>query len=288
MTNMANKQDKLDIIIEKLKKLDTLDVKIDNFSAELKSLSDCVTSLQVDIEEVRGDTTDNAAAIREVKAQLNVMAMTQDTKIREMQLTINNREQQLRACTIRIFNVPVITGESAENFKILTLRTYDIIRPILVEAKAAGDVATVQQLHNVIEACYRLPGGENPKPGTPPPPVIVKLTSKQTKIAIMKHKKKVLQAADDEQEFVAGAAGGRRKRGFIIVEDLTGPTHKLLRALQEDARTEKVWTVNGRIHYTLTGKTGYKVVRNVFDSLHQILGPTLRPDPRSSSLPPPP
>ena len=68
---------------------------------------------------------------------------------------------------------------------------------------------------------------------------------------------------------------GEKKSGvrrFVIAEDLTPPAHKLLKAMQADKRTEKVWSVNGLIHFSVPGKTGYKKVKSVFDTLDQILG----------------
>ena len=63
-------------------------------------------------------------------------------------------------------------------------------------------------------------------------------------------------------------AGGKH---FVVVEDLTPPAHKLLKALQANSRTEKVWSVNGHICDSLPQKKGYKRVRSVFDSIESIL-----------------
>jgi len=57
------------------------------------------------------------------------------------------------------------------------------------------------------------------------------------------------------------------------VEDLTPPTHGLLKALQADSRVDKVWSVNGQLHFTLVGREGVKKVKNVFAPLSEILPP---------------
>lgn len=284
---MANSKDKLDAILDKLKKLDTLESKIDSFSADLKGLTARVTSLHADIENTREDVTANTQAIHDLRGEFLSNKMTTNAQIHALQNNLNIREQQLKACTIRIFNLPIIVGEGADNYKMLSIRVYDVLRPLLVAAKAAGDVATVQQQHNVIESCYRLQASDDPKPGSPPPPVIVKLASKQTKIAIMKHRKRGTPGDENENGAdAAGATGGKRRgRGIIIVEDLTVPTYKMLTALRADPRTDKVWTVNGQIFYSLVGKHGYKRVRNVFDSLYEILGPSFVSAPSATSPP---
>ena len=67
---------------------------------------------------------------------------------------------------------------------------------------------------------------------------------------------------------------GEKRAGvkrFIIVEDLTPPAHKLLNALQADDRTDKVWSVNGQICFSIPNKKGFKKVRSVFDNIDFIL-----------------
>ena len=79
----------------------------------------------------------------------------------------------------------------------------------------------------------------------------------------MKHRKAIPAPSDGERE-----AGVRR---FLLVEDLTPEAYGLLKDLQKDTRTEKVWTINGNIFFTKPGVPGYKKVRNIFDSIDTIL-----------------
>ncbi len=250
---MASDSAKLDAIISKLKKLDTLEGKIDDFNNRFESLSNKVTSNTNDIAAIRDD-------LDKFKVKVN-------TDIRSLRTSHNNREQRLRSSTIRIFNVPYTRGESLDNFKGLTAKVYDrIIRPTLVAAKSAGDIGSVQQQQNVIDSCFRAFTARDPaeaSPQTPPPPVIVRLANNSLKGTVMKFRKSVTDLSEGERD-----AGGRR---FIIVEDLTPDTHKLLRELQQDARTDKVWSVNGVISYTLVGKAGVTKVKNVYMPVSEIL-----------------
>ena len=79
----------------------------------------------------------------------------------------------------------------------------------------------------------------------------------------MKHRKAIPPPSDGEKK-----DGIRR---FVLVEDLTPEAHSLLKALQQDTRTEKVWSINGQICYTRPGIPGFKKVRNIFDPLEAIL-----------------
>ena len=249
---MASDKQKLDLILEKLKKLDTLESKLDDFGAKLDSIKVTVT--------------EHTSEIADIKKQLADHKADTDKQIVSLKTSFNLREQQARACTIRVFNIPYVPGESLDNYKSLSARVYDkILRPLLAVAKSSGHLGSVPQAQNTIEACYRVFYQQEPDLSKPPPPVVVRLTSKSLKIAIMRNRRSVPTPTDAEKE-----AGIRR---FIVVEDLTPPTHKLLKDLQLDSRTEKVWSVNGQIHYTMAGSTVVKKVKCVFDPISAILGP---------------
>jgi hypothetical protein len=47
----------------------------------------------------------------------------------------------------------------------------------------------------------------------------------------------------------ADMALGTKK--YVAVEDLTGPTFKILKELQEDTRVEKAWSIDVRIRMAL-------------------------------------
>ena len=58
---------------------------------------------------------------------------------------------------------------------------------------------------------------------------------------------------------------------YIIVEDLTPATHRKLRELAEDDRTEKAWTMGGHIWaITKKSKTPFKV-KSIYDTIDSIL-----------------
>ncbi len=233
--------------------LDSLETKIDGIDRKFSDLSATVTTLQTTVTT----HTDDIAEIRQELASTKA-------DIRSLKVSHNYREQRLRACTLRLFNFPTAAGESVDNYKPLAAKVYDrIIRPALTAARTSGDIGTVYQQQNALEACFRVFSPQAPPPGSPPPPVIIRLVSTAVKTAVMKHRKAISSPSEGERE-----SGIRR---FVLVEDLTPEAHGLLKALQADSRTEKVWSVNGNIFYTRPGTNGVKKVRSVFDTPDVIL-----------------
>lgn len=252
---MARDDTLLQQIWDKVKNLDAVEQKIDGLSTRFDSLSTKVSSLESTVNQHTSDIAEIRAELAASRAEVKVLKTSHHL-----------REQRLRSSTVRLFNYPYFVGESLDNFKGLTTKIYErIIRPTLVAAKAAGDVGSVQQQQNVIEACFRIyPASEGGASSTPPAsPIIIRLANSSVKQSVMKHRKAIPAPSDNERE-----AGCRR---FVLVEDLTPEAYGLLRALQQDARTEKVWSTNGHIFYTRPGVPGYKKVRNIFDDIETIL-----------------
>lgn len=241
----------------RLDKLDTIDsvvTKLDDLQATVQNISLTVTQLQ---DTVKTNSTD----ITEIKLDLANFKQETIHEVRSLKHTLNLREQQLRSSNVRIFNFPVAHNEANG----LAGHLYDrILRPLFVEAYAAGDVDAIPLFRECVDSCYRVFSPGELEAGQSPPPILVKFVNKKFKIAALKHRKKHMPEP----------SVGEKKNGvkrFVMVEDLTPPGHKLLKALQADDRTEKVWSVNGQIHYSIPGKTGYKKVRSVFDTVDFIL-----------------
>ena len=167
-------------------------------------------------------------------------------------------------------------NDSIDNYRPLTARVYDrIVKPLLTAAKSAGDIGSVPQVQNTIEACYRVYTGPKATEGHLPP-VIIRLRNSAIKVAILKHRRRHTPEPTD-QEKALGA------KNFIIVEELTMPAHKLLLDLKKDSRVDKVWSINGQLHFSLQGKQGYCKVRSVFESVEEILGRALPAGPSPST-----
>ena len=55
------------------------------------------------------------------------------------------------------------------------------------------------------------------------------------------------------------------------MEDLTPATHKMMVAISKARETEKTWTVDGNIKFTLTGRPTVFTVKSVYDPMSVIL-----------------
>ena len=107
------------LLTESLKRVETLEV-------EVKHLKTSVTSLK---KEVQG-----------LKDQ------------------VNSRNQADRACSVRVFGVPVGEEEigATDGGDGLRKRVYDrLIKPVLTAAKAAGDIATVPHASTAVISIHR-------------------------------------------------------------------------------------------------------------------------------------
>jgi hypothetical protein len=209
----------------------------------------------------------NIISLEEKVASHESTINTLEKEVKKLKEASNEREQQSRDNVIRLFNFPMSPEDNAADLgKALANRVYDrILKPIMVGAKAKDDIATVQQMNNVIEDCFRI-GKPTLKDGVlRPSPIIIKLRSKQLKQAILKNKKSSLPSPSDREK----SAGIKR---FVLVEDLTSPTFKKLSELLADERVEKAWTIKGQIRFVLVGNdNSVKKVKSVFDPISQIV-----------------
>jgi len=249
---MASINEKIDLILNKVSKLDAMEEEISKINRGLTTLTSTVNTIQGTVNTHTQDIVNIRQELEKQKAELHAVKTAQHV-----------REQRLRATTLRVFNFPHTMGETVDNFKGLSAKVYDrILKPALVAAKAAGDLGTVPQQQTVLEACFRVYRREGEDQNLRAP-VIIRLANTTFKAAIMKHRRCIAAPSDVEKR-----DGIRR---FIVVEDLTPEAHSLLKKLQEDDRTDKVWSYNGVIHYSLPGVSGYKRVRNIFDPVDSYL-----------------
>jgi len=236
--------------LEELKQLAVISAKVDGVDGKLTELNNTVSGLRVDVDA-------NKASIATLTADLAAHKDLTSKEINALKLGFNQREQQLRSNTIRIFNLPHSPGESVDNYRNLAVKVYDrLLLPALTAAAEGGELGRVPPQQSTIESCFRAFSINEPDPGAPPMPVICRLTNRHIKTCILKHKK--IATTQSEAERAA------RVKRVVMVEDLTPPTHALLKALQADARVGKVWSINGQIQFTLAGKEGFHRVKNVF------------------------
>jgi hypothetical protein len=156
---------------------------------------------------------------------------TQSKEILQLKDSVNFRNQQSRANSIRLLGFPVTDDEkvSTDGTKYLSIRVYDkILKPVLTSAKAKGDLSTVPTMPNTIASIYRAGKLNSPKP----PLIVITFSSSQTRLAVLRHKRNNLPTPSDDEK-----RGGIKS--YILAEDLTSPTFRMLKLLHTSERINK-------------------------------------------------
>jgi uncharacterized coiled-coil protein SlyX len=212
------------------------------------------------------------STLAEQQLRVSKLESTVDTLSKELlslKTLVNNREQELRSNVIRLIGYPITEEEkAATDSRFLAKKVFTkIVCPILNAAKLKGHLAEkVPTLENAIIDCYRM-GPASANIGSSPP-IIIKLTSPSYRIAIMRAKKDSTPAPTDADR----AMGARR---YLISEDLTPPTFKMLKELQSSEEVAKAWTINGRIHLLPRGSSNIYRVPSVFEDAKSIINSAL-------------
>ena len=193
-------------------------------------------------------------------------------EVAQLKISVNAREQELKGNAIRLTGFPHVEGEEAD-LKLLAKKVYDrILVPIWSAAKAKGQLDAVPKLATASIDCFRVgpkpaPRTDQPRSTAQPRPVLIKFGgAPHLRISILRFKKGNIPKPSE-----AELAGGIRR--FSIGEDLTPATYKAMKLLQESQETESVWTVEGKLRFTLVNdpKKIVKRVRSVFDHVELMI-----------------
>lgn len=200
--------------------------------------------------------------IRVTQLETTVASLSQ--QVYTLQNTVNAREQESRKLSVRITGFPLTDEEkAATDGKFLSRAIYDrLLVPILNFAKSKSYIDRLPQLANTVSSCYRV-GDPAAKVGSSPP-IILKFCNDTVRLAILKSKRTSTPAPSVSEK----AMGAVR---YSINEDLTVNTYKKVRELLDDRRTKSVWTVEGRIRFTLPDDKKVYSVNSVFDSVDTII-----------------
>lgn len=202
---------------------------------------------------------------KEVTSLCNLSA-EQDKQIHVLKNIVNVREQQSKANSVRLLGFPLHPDESASNnnggldFATRVYRT--ILHPILSAAVTNGALSSLPSLSETISHLYR--AGKSASEGRPAP-IVITFVSSSIRLAVLRNKR-TNTPSPSAREKTAGILN------YVIVEDLTGPTLKCLKSMKEDKRILKVWTIEGRIRFSLASdpRVIFKV-SSVFDNVDFII-----------------
>jgi hypothetical protein len=204
------------------------------------------------------------SALENANKKLSSTVNSLNREVYTLKNTINIRELQARSNSVRLFGLSMADDETGatDGGKALAARIYDkILKHILVEAKAKGPVPSCS---SVVEECYRV--GKAGPDRSKPPPVVIKFCNKAIRLTVMRNKKTGMPTPS-----ASDAAAGIKC--YVIVEDLTKDSHRLLKSLAADERISKVWSRDGSIRFILAGDKTNKVVKvkSVYDQLEEII-----------------
>jgi len=235
------------------------DQKLDLVLQELAAVKLMQQNIEKVVTRVSTLETTVAAQALVIKSQEETIK-TLVADVKTLKEKTNAQDQHLKSNAVRLFNFPGSNDETGLHTKV-----YDrILKPILVAAKAKGDLATVPQLKNVIKECFRagcFAAGSN----KPPPPVIIKFISPAVRLAILKNKRTNTPSPSEAEK-----ALGLKK--FALAKDLTTPTYRKLQELQKEEGVSKAWAMGGEIWFVKNEENSQpRKVKSVYDPIGVIL-----------------
>jgi hypothetical protein len=173
-----------------------------------------------------------------------------EKEVSDIRATVNNVDQDSRACLIRVSGLTVSEADmNMHGFeKAIIKKVYDrIVKPILSVAKNNGDIESVPNMLNVIEQGYIVSRGNKDRNGRVLPPVLcVRFTNRFLRNTVMRLRREHMPMPSDAER----AAGVSR---YYVNEDLTPDIMRKVKELRGSDRVDKVWTIDGRIRFTLSG-----------------------------------
>jgi hypothetical protein len=237
-----------------------MDAKIDELMALVRGQSKALEETKAMLAESLG----RVAKLEDQVSTLQHQVVSRDNEILLLKDSVNHLNQQARASSIRLLGFPVTEEEkmSTDGGKLLSTRVYDkILKPVLNIAKAKGDLSSIPTVTNTVSCIYRAGKLNSPKP----PPIVISFTNSQTRLAILRNKKNNVPPPSDEEKR-SGI------KSYILAEDLTSPTFRMMKLLQADERVCKVWSAEGRLKFTLRSDTNtIHRVKSVFLPVDKII-----------------
>jgi ParB-like chromosome segregation protein Spo0J len=212
-----------------------------------------------EISETKKMLADSQVKVTKLENRVTVL----ETEVKKLKEAANDRDQADKGRTVRLFGVPITEEETAsDGGKSFQAKLYDrILKPCLTSAKTNGDLQSIPQFTTAIEKIFRAGKSSNPDR---PAPVIIKFTSEIYRTAVLRHKKNSLPAPSAQEK----AAGFRR---FMIVEDLTPANYKMLKQLQGREEVARVWSIEGRLRFTLVNNDKVFRVKSVYDPVESVI-----------------
>jgi len=261
MSKKAQSSDaKLDALIASVDALTRSQEEMKSLQEESKNLLEASLQRVKLLEDQVNEVTANQAA---TTAHLS----SHDRDINFLKQVANSNDQLHRANNLRILGFPVLDGEITAlgdgGVYLRNIIFHRLLQPVFEAAVRDRFILAPPAAQEAIVKIHR---AGRPVAGTSasPPPIIVTVSSPLLRLAVFRYKSKSLPGPNPIEK----GAGAKR---FYVVEDLTRPTHRMMKSLQDTEGIEKVWTTDGVIRFKKTGDDSIFKVANVFDSVENII-----------------
>jgi hypothetical protein len=229
---------------------------------KLQFLIQSAVNTQCQFTEMRTLLQNNQ--VRVAQAESKIVSL--EAEVKKLKESVNSSQQQAKLLTVRLLGLSPSDDEiNGPDPSVATAKlAYDrILRPILNHAKTNGKISSIPSLSNTITKAFRT---SKLSSNNSSPPIIIQLASAPLKTAIFSSKRDALPPPS-----AADKANGAKR--ISLSEDLTADSFQFLKALRDDKRVSRAWSVDGHIRYIAADDNDNVIrrVKSIYDSLDSIL-----------------
>lgn len=228
---------KFEEILQKLSKLDSLEVKIDNLTGEIAGFNTRLTELEKNLESNRGLVTSLQETVCQVRSELATTSVELQKGLSQQDLQSEQILQYLRKNSLLITGVPVIPGEDLRSFfeRFSTKAGYPI---------TSGDIQAIHRVPTRVQGRHL--------------PIVVKLFYPHHKKGLIDSKPRIttsqLNIPGPEQKIYVNDHLTPKQ------QDLFSKTRQLAKELGGSASGAGSWTTGGKIFFKCPGSGRGQVV----------------------------
>ena len=237
--------------------LATSNTTIGNLSTRLAHIEDLLKATQSENAALKKELADSAVESDLLKAKLNSL------------------EQHHHSWSVRVTGLKIPAEDECDS-NLVKIHLYEqFIKPILEGAVSQGILPTLPTACEIIERAHVLPAKDKAAK-----PVIARFYCRDMHALILRLKKEFAprdSARATTRSSSAGAGEGPSRPAaaarlrYQMYDDLTRINFKKMKAIGDDKRVDQCWSTNGQIKFKLVGSATVKTVKQVFDSIDNII-----------------
>ena len=237
------------------KQLPTSNTTIGNLSMRLAHIEDLLKATQSENAALKKELADSAVESDLLKAKLNSL------------------EQHHRSWSVRVTGLKIPAEDECDS-NLVKIHLYEqFIKPILEGAVSQGILPTLPTACEIIERAHVLPAKDKAAK-----PVITRFYCRDMRALVFKLKKEFAprdsaRATTRSSSAGAGESPSRpaARLRYQMYDDLTRINFKKMKAIGDDKQGDQCWSTNDQIKFKLVGSATVKTVKQVFDSIDNII-----------------